>query len=196
MTHECRRRQAGKTRPSTRPIIDGAATGKRPDRATRLLSRVDDHLRGLTNDAACRSFLVRQQAEWEHRYARFVATNGASEAVASSADPPQAADFLITITGLAARRIALEARTQEVAMPDRHANDHLGRAIRSLLVAADQRCPTIIGQAHLLHHARFASRPENAADSIAELKRAADDLCGAIAAVEAAMQDASWSRSR
>jgi len=32
---------------------------------------------------------------------------GASEFAASAGDPPQAADFLLTITALAARRIAL-----------------------------------------------------------------------------------------
>jgi hypothetical protein len=34
-------------------------------------------------------------------------------------------------------------------------NKPLGSAILSLLVAADQRCPAIIGQAHLLYYARF-----------------------------------------
>jgi len=76
-------------------------------------------------------------------------------------------------------------------MPDRHTNDRLGGAILSLLVAADQRCPTIIGQAHLLYHARFGSGPDNPANSFAELKKAAGDLCEAIAAVETAMKDAS-----
>ncbi len=54
-----------------------------------------------------RAFLDRQLDGWEHRYACFIATEGASEFAASRADPPQAADFLLTITSLAARRIAL-----------------------------------------------------------------------------------------
>ena len=74
-------------------------------------------------------------------------------------------------------------------MSDHRAHDRIGGAILSLLVAADQRCPTIIGQAHLLYHARFGNKPENAANSFAELKMAADDLRAAIAIVEAAMKD-------
>lgn len=65
-----------------------------------------------------------------------------------------------------------------------------GSAILSLLVAADQRCPAIIGQAHLLYYARFSTTPENAEKSFARLKRDADDLCKAIADVDAAMKEA------
>jgi len=43
----------------------------------------------------------------EYRYARFIATQGTSEFSASTQDPPHAADFLLTITGLAARAGAL-----------------------------------------------------------------------------------------
>src|SRR5689334_7695932 len=62
-----------------------AVAGMRPDdmpestRAARFLARVDDRLPGLTDDAARRAFLDRQLAGWEHRYARFIATEGASE---------------------------------------------------------------------------------------------------------------------
>jgi hypothetical protein len=65
-----------------------------------------------------------------------------------------------------------------------------GSAILSLLVAADQRCPAIIGQAHLLYHARFGTTPEHAERTFAQLKRDADDLCKAIADVDAAMKEA------
>jgi hypothetical protein len=65
-----------------------------------------------------------------------------------------------------------------------------GSAILSLLVAADQRCPTIIGQAHLLYYARFGTTPENTEKTFAQLKRDADDLCKAIADVDAAMKEA------
>ena len=41
------------------------------------------------------------------RYACFIATDGASEFTLNRADPPQATDFLLTITSLAARRVAL-----------------------------------------------------------------------------------------
>ena len=65
----------------------------------------------------------------------------------------------------------------------------LGSAILSLLVAADQRCPAIIGQAHILYHARFNTEPEQAGKTFIQLKRDADDLFKAIAAVEAAMNE-------
>jgi hypothetical protein len=79
----------------------------RADRAKRFIARVDAHLPTLCDDAARRAFLDRQLEGWEHRYARFLATEGASEPRGDRADPPQAADFLLTITALAARRIAL-----------------------------------------------------------------------------------------
>jgi hypothetical protein len=62
----------------------------------------------------------------------------------------------------------------------------LAGAIRALLVAADQRCPAIIGQAHLLYHGSPAP-PDEVARRLDELKRDAADLCEAIAAVEAAL---------
>ena len=78
------------------------------DRVTRFIARMDAHLPTLPDDAARRIFLDRQLDGWERRYARFVATEGCSEPVAASADPPQAADFMLTIIGLAARRCALD----------------------------------------------------------------------------------------
>jgi len=87
----------------------GPQGGEERSRAARFLARVDDRLPGLADDAARRAFLDRQLAGWEHRYARFIATEGASEPIVDPADPPQAGDFLLTITGLAARRIELGA---------------------------------------------------------------------------------------
>jgi hypothetical protein len=72
-------------------------------------------------------------------------------------------------------------------MRDSHAAKPLGRAILSLLVVADQRCPAIIGQAHLLYHGRLRATSEETAQIFAQLKRDADDLCKAIAAVGAAI---------
>jgi hypothetical protein len=66
---------------------------------------------------------------------------------------------------------------------------HLGSAILSLLVAADQRCPAIIGQAHILYHGRFCAKPDNAERTFRQLKRDAADLFNAVAAVEAAMRE-------
>ena len=67
-------------------------------------------------------------------------------------------------------------------------NRALISAILSLLVAADQRCPAIIGQAHLLYHSRPSLQPPAAAKTLVQLKRDADDLIRAIAEVEAAMK--------
>src|SRR5262245_61518992 len=79
----------------------------RSERASRFLARLDSHLPIIPDRAARHAFLARQLEGWEHRYARFIATEGASEHVIDPADPPQAADFLLTIVGLAARRSAL-----------------------------------------------------------------------------------------
>jgi len=72
-------------------------------------------------------------------------------------------------------------------------NRALSSAILSLLVAADQRCPAIIGQAHLLYHARSSVQLATAAKTLAQLRRDADDLTQAIANVEAALEQAGWS---
>jgi hypothetical protein len=87
--------------------VSPPTTSHRADRAGRFIARVDAHLPTLCDDAARRAFLDRQLEGWEHRYARFLATEGASEPPTGPADPPQAADFLLTITALAARRVAL-----------------------------------------------------------------------------------------
>src|SRR5262249_17990546 len=76
---------------------------------------------------------------------------------------------------------------REATMVDAH--KPLGSAILSLLVAADQRCPAIIGQAHLLYYARFGTSAENATKSFAQLKKDAADLFKAIADVDAAMNE-------
>jgi len=65
----------------------------------------------------------------------------------------------------------------------------LEHAILSLLVTADQRCPAIIGQAHLLYHAAESLRP-NARETLTQLKSDAQDLLAAIADAEAEMQAA------
>jgi len=85
-------------------------SGGTSDRSVRFIARLDGHLRMLADDAARCAFLDRQLEGWERRYARFVATEGESEPTLDSADPPQAADFLLTITALTARRDALGTR--------------------------------------------------------------------------------------
>jgi hypothetical protein len=175
------------------PQIRRLVTQSDRNRADRFLDRLDAHLASIPDEAARRQFLDRQIDGWEHRYARFVATEGTSEVATDAADPPQAVDFLLTIAGLAARRHAHCNEQREVRMPESSTLVHprgqkpLGSAVLSLLVAADQRCPAIIGQAHLLYHARLDSRPDQSAKTFAQLKREAADLFQAIADVEAAM---------
>jgi len=84
----------------------GGAARRAPDRADRFLRRLDAHLPTLADDAKRLNFLDGQLDGWERRYARFISTEGASEPAIDSVDPPQAADFLLAITGLAARRMA------------------------------------------------------------------------------------------
>ena len=72
----------------------------RPDR---YFSRVDAHLPTLADDAARRSFLAQQLAGWEYRYENWQLTDGKSEPVLDHGDPPQAADFMLVITGIGAR---------------------------------------------------------------------------------------------
>ena len=67
-------------------------------------------------------------------------------------------------------------------MPKQNTRRPLPASILSLLVAADQCCPAIIGQAHLLYHAGPGINPEQAARTFTQLKKDADDLCKAIAA--------------
>jgi hypothetical protein len=75
-------------------------------------------------------------------------------------------------------------------MPDECAHKPLGRAILSLLVAADQRCPAIIGQAHLLYYARSSAKPSDLAKIFPQLQRDADGLCKAVQDVDAAIKNA------
>jgi hypothetical protein len=72
-------------------------------------------------------------------------------------------------------------------MPKQNTRRPLPASILSLLVAADQCCPAIIGQAHLLYHAGLGINPEQAVRTFTQLKKDADDLFKAIADVEAAL---------
>jgi hypothetical protein len=156
-------------------------------RPLRFFGRIDAYLQGLPDDRSRRLLLDRQIEGWERRYSRFLATNGASEPAADPADPPQAADFLLTIEGLATRRGMLASTTGEMRMFETKRQKRLEHAILLLLVAADQRCPAIIGRAHLLYHAAGSLRP-NAREALTQLKRDARDLLAAIADAEAEMQ--------
>ena len=157
-------------------------------RVQRFLRRIDDYLAAPDDEAGRRSFLNRQVEGWEARYSPFLATDGACEPVRDGADPVHAADFLLTIAALAQRRNALR-KGHSMQPAKRHA--HLHRAMLSLLVTADQRCPAIIGQAHLLYHADDESCRFDPAQAVAQLKRDAEDLLKAIAAAEVAPRTAS-----
>jgi len=88
------------------------SSSEQPERALRFLARLDRHLPTLADQSARRQFLDRQLEGWQRRYARFIATEGESEPILIPADPPQAADFLLTIVGLMARRCALDEQTR------------------------------------------------------------------------------------
>jgi hypothetical protein len=68
------------------------------------------------------------------------------------------------------------------------ADPPLGRALRTLLVAADQRCPAIIGQAHLLYLGSIGR--DRTAATLAQLERDAADLLQAIADARSALSRA------
>jgi hypothetical protein len=72
-------------------IAAGSGACRGTDRTRRFLARIDAHLRSLAGDRERRAFLERQLEGWECRYARFIATQGASEFSASTRDPPHAA---------------------------------------------------------------------------------------------------------
>jgi hypothetical protein len=168
------------------PTGCGRSATEASTRASRFMRRIDAHLPSLPDDRARRLFLARQLDEWQRRYARFLVTGGASATGA-----PHAADFLLTIAALARRHSALAARKRgDIRMSETAMHPRLERAMRSLLVAADQRCPAIIGGAHLLYHARAGRRQWSAEQALTQLRSDAQDLLAAIAAAEAEVKAA------
>jgi hypothetical protein len=154
----------------------GEITRRATNRVTRFIARMDAHLPTLPDDAARRIFLDRQLDGWERRYARFVATEGCSEPIAVSADPPQAADFLLTIIGLAARRCALDERRQADCP-----RDPLAPGGRRSALPGDDRPGSAAG------YARLGATPKDLAEKCAQLTRNVDDLRKVIADVDAVM---------
>src|SRR5262249_1258118 len=61
---------------------------------------------------------------------------------------------------------------------------------RSVLVAADQRCPAIIGQAHVLYHGAMGGSRGNIEQALRQLRLEAEDLLKSIADTEAEMSAA------
>src|SRR5262249_20184446 len=82
---------------------------------------------------------------------------------------------------------AREIAMSEATMSETTRANPLDGVLRALLVTADQCCPAIIGQAHLLYHGRLQV-PCDVERTLSELKRDAAGLIQAIAAVEAALQ--------
>jgi hypothetical protein len=78
-------------------------------RVMRFLARIDAHLPAMA-PAEQRKFIDRLIEAWEARYARFIQTQGASEHFANRFDPVTAADFTLTLCGLAARRPMANSR--------------------------------------------------------------------------------------
>lgn len=78
---------------------NGKAASAR-DRSRGYLARVDSSLESL-RPLERRAFLVALLNGWEYRYRQFVSSEGSSER--AGGDPATAADFLITIAGIAAR---------------------------------------------------------------------------------------------
>jgi hypothetical protein len=70
-----------------------------PAHSERYLKRVDAHLKTL-NKTARREFLTRQINTWERRYSSFLTDDSP---LIPSTTYPDAADYLLTIAGLAVR---------------------------------------------------------------------------------------------
>jgi len=162
-------------------------TRRTADRASRFIARVDAHLPTLADDGERRAFLASS-------------TDGSTATPASSrrkvrqSSPPvvpiRRKPLISCSPSLASRRGASRSAGMQRRTIMADDNKSLSSAILSLLVAADQRCPAIIGQAHLLYHAHSSDPPEHAVKTLAQLKRDADDLNRAIANVEAAIRRA------
>ena len=87
-------------------LTEGMTAPIRTSRADRYLQGVDAALPAMTPSKQ-RKFLDRLSEGWEQRYRIFVSSHGRTEYSADPRDPVTAADFMLTLTGLAARRAEL-----------------------------------------------------------------------------------------
>ncbi len=79
------------------------------DRTDRYLERLDDKLDELPSNAARIAFLASEEVKWTGRYERFVREDEAGTiAPPPGDDPPQAADYVCTITAINARKAKIE----------------------------------------------------------------------------------------
>src|SRR5262245_17685355 len=89
--------------------VPAQAPARAPDRTDRYLDRLEVHLESLPSNAARCAFLGNELIKWTSRYERFLAEDEAGTiAPAPGDDPPHAADYVCTISALAARRAMLE----------------------------------------------------------------------------------------
>jgi len=162
------------------------------DRASRFIARVDAHLPTLPDDGEPVPFSTASSTDGS------TATPASSRRKARRSSPPvvpiRRRPPISCSPSLASQRGASRSAGMRRRMIMADYNRSLSSAILSLLVAADQRCPAIIGQAHLLYHARSSEQPDNAAKTFAQLKRDVDDLSRAVANVEAVMNRAGSDR--
>ena len=84
-----------------------AEVGAVSDRATRYLARIDAELDRMYSKLERKQFLERRISQWEELYGLFVETGGTSFPNPDGPDAPQAADFVLTIMGLAKRYAAV-----------------------------------------------------------------------------------------
>lgn len=78
-------------------------------RADRLLERLDVELKKLPTAAARRRLLENLITGWEGRYLAWQRTEGQSEWCPPGQEPASAVDFVVTLSGLAARMRSVEA---------------------------------------------------------------------------------------
>jgi hypothetical protein len=144
-----------------------------------FLRRIDAHVNSLASDNCRRVFLNQEIDRCQGRYSRFIARRGGSQLTTDLGQSPQAADFLLTISALVQRRTNIGRYQLQ-----RDAQERLNTSIRNFLVSADQLCPTIIGQAHVLF-AASENQLRIIAEKIAtEVKKDTQELMDAIIRLE------------
>ena len=78
------------------------------NRTERYMEKIHTMCAGLDTDEDIEQLLRKLKEGWERRYRDFIITEGESEPVDNPYDPPQAADYLATITALGAELARME----------------------------------------------------------------------------------------
>jgi hypothetical protein len=76
-------------------------------RTERYMARVTAYLPALASDAMRHDFISCEIDKWEERFARFIATEGASHRLSDASDQPAACDFVETLAALGAMQARL-----------------------------------------------------------------------------------------